>query len=45
MNHSANIQQLEKLIDELQDSLFSFAFFRLGDEKESEDMVQEAFIR
>ena len=45
MNHNANIQQLEKLIDELQDSLFSFAFFRLGDEKESEDMVQEAFIR
>ena len=45
MNKDESIQRLEKLIDELQDSLYSFAFFRLGDEKESEDMVQEVFIR
>lgn len=45
MNKDKSIQQLEKLIDELQDNLFSFAFFRLGDEKEAEDMVQETFIR
>ena len=45
MNQKANIQQIEKLIDELQDGLFSFAFFRLGDEKEAEDVVQDVFIR
>lgn len=45
MNQKANIKQIEKLIDELQDGLFSFAFFRLGDEKEAEDVVQEVFIR
>lgn len=45
MRKDTNIRQLEKLIDEWQDSLYSFAFFRLGDEGAAQDVVQEAFIR
>lgn len=33
------------MIDEWQDSLYSFAFYRLGDEGAAQDVVQEAFIR
>ncbi|MBR5699237.1 MAG: RNA polymerase sigma factor [Prevotella sp.] len=45
MSKSTNINHLEQLIDEWQDSLYSLAFFRLGDEGAAQDVVQEAFIR
>ena len=45
MNKGTDIKQLEQLIDEWQDSLYSLAFFRLGDEGAAQDVVQEAFIR
>ena len=45
MNKGTDIKQLEQLIDEWQDSLYSLAFFRLGDEGAAQDVVQETFIR
>lgn len=45
MSKSTNISHLEQIIDKWQDSLFSLAFFRLGDEGAAQDVVQEAFIR
>lgn len=45
MNKGTDIRHLEQLIDEWQDSLYSFVFFRLGDEGAAQDVVQEAFIR
>lgn len=45
MNKGTDIRQLERIIDEWQDSLYSLAFFRLGDEGAAQDIVQEAFIR
>lgn len=45
MNKGTDIRQLERVIDEWQDRLYSLAFFRLGDEGTAQDVVQEAFIR
>lgn len=45
MNKGTDIRQLERVIDEWQDRLYSLAFFRLGDEGAAQDVVQEAFIR
>lgn len=40
-----NENTLAQIIDEWQDSLYSFAYFRVGDEGVAEDIVQEAFIK
>jgi RNA polymerase sigma factor (sigma-70 family) len=39
------IRQLERIIDEHQHQLFSFAFFRVGSYEVAQDIVQEVFIK
>jgi len=39
------MRQLERIIDEHQQQLFSFAFFRVGSYEVAQDIVQEVFIR
>ena len=38
-------QQLGEWIDEWQESLFRYAFFRRGDRADAEDIVQDAFLK
>lgn len=47
MFHTAQnekITDLERIIDEYQDQLFSFAFFRVGSFDVAQDIVQESFL-
>lgn len=39
------MRQLERIIDEHQQQLFSFAFFRVGSYEAAQDIVQDVFIR
>ena len=39
------MRQLERIIDEHQQQLFSFAFFRVGSYEVAQDIVQDVFIR
>ena len=39
-----DINELERIIDEYQDKLYQFAFFRLGDYSDAQDVVQDAFV-
>lgn len=39
------LQEFEKIITEYQDRLFRFAFFRTGCSADSQDIVQEVFIK
>ena len=39
------MQQLERIIDEHQQQLFSFAFFRVGSYEVAQDIVQDVFIK
>lgn len=39
-----DISELEHIIDEYQDKLYQFAFFRLGDYGQAQDVVQDAFV-
>lgn len=39
-----DINELEQIIDEYQDKLYQFAFFRLGDYSQAQDVVQDAFV-
>jgi RNA polymerase sigma-70 factor (ECF subfamily) len=47
MKQELNIsnQQLGEWIDEWQESLFRYAFFRVGDRADAEDIVQDAFLK
>ena len=38
------IDELERIIEEYQDALFSFAFFRVGSFEIAQDIVQDAFL-
>lgn len=38
-------QQLGEWVDEWQDALFRYAFFRVGDRADAEDIVQDAFLK
>lgn len=40
-----NDRDIERVIDMWQDSLYSFAFYKTGDEGVAQDIVQEAFIK
>ena len=44
-NSKTNIEQLAKWIDEWQEQLFRYAFFRLGNRSDAEDVVQDAFLK
>ncbi|MDR1516911.1 MAG: sigma-70 family RNA polymerase sigma factor [Dysgonamonadaceae bacterium] len=39
------IKELERIIDQRQDALFSFAFFRVGSYEVAQDIVQDVFMR
>jgi RNA polymerase sigma-70 factor, ECF subfamily len=39
------MRQLERIIDEHQQQLFSFAFFRVGSYEVAQDIVQDVFIK
>jgi len=39
------MRQLERVIDEHQQQLFSFAFFRVGSYEVAQDIVQDVFVR
>lgn len=47
MKQQINIttQQLGEWVDEWQESLFRYAFFRVGDRADAEDVVQDAFLK
>jgi RNA polymerase sigma-70 factor (ECF subfamily) len=44
-NGRSRLRELEKVITEFQDQLFRFAFFRTGCYADSQDIVQEVFIK
>jgi RNA polymerase sigma-70 factor, ECF subfamily len=44
-NGRSNLEELENVITEFQDQLFRFAFFRTGCFADSQDIVQEVFIK
>jgi RNA polymerase sigma-70 factor, ECF subfamily len=44
-NGRSKLSELEKVITEFQDQLFRFAFFRTGCFADSQDIVQEVFIK
>ena len=45
LNSGTNIKQLSQWIDEWQEQLFRYAFFRLGNKSDAEDVVQDAFLK
>lgn len=45
MKQTIDINDLESIIDEWQDSLFSFAFFRVGSYDVAQDVVQDVLVR
>ena len=42
---NTKIKELEKIIDEYQNQLFSFAFFRVGSYEIAQDIVQDVFLK
>ena len=45
LNSKTNIKQLGEWIDEWQDQLFRYAFYRVGNRSDAEDVVQDAFLK
>lgn len=45
LNSKTNIEQLAEWIDEWQDQLFRYAFYRVGNRSDAEDVVQDAFLK
>ena len=45
LTQKTNIEQLAEWIDEWQEQLFRYAFFRLGNKSDAEDVVQDAFLK
>ena len=43
--NSNNIEQLAEWIDEWQEQLFRYAFYRVGNRSDAEDIVQDAFLK
>ncbi len=44
-NSSNKLNEFEKVISEFQDQLFRFAFFRIGSLADSQDIVQDVFVK
>ena len=42
---NSKIKELEKIIEEYQNQLFSFAFFRVGSYQIAQDIVQDVFLK
>ena len=45
LNPKTNIEQLAEWIDEWQEQLFRYAFYRVGSRSDAEDIVQDAFLK
>lgn len=45
MKQLTNIERLEEWIDLYQDQLYRYAFFRLGNRDDAEDVLQDAFLK
>ena len=45
LTQKTNIEQLAEWIDEWQEQLFRYAYFRLGNRSDAEDVVQDAFLK
>jgi RNA polymerase sigma-70 factor (ECF subfamily) len=45
LNSKNNIELLARWVDEWQEHLFRYAFFRLGNRTDAEDVVQDAFLK
>lgn len=45
MSENEKLKDLERIIDEYQDSMFRFAFFYTGSSADSQDIVQDLFLR
>jgi RNA polymerase sigma-70 factor (ECF subfamily) len=45
LNSKNNIELLARWVDEWQEQLFRYAFFRLGNRTDAEDVVQDAFLK
>ena len=45
LNSNNNIEQLAEGIDEWQEQLFRYAFYRVGNRSDAEDVVQDAFLK
>lgn len=43
--HTINRKELESWIDQWQEALYRYAFYRIGNRTDAEDAVQEAFIK
>lgn len=44
-NSKTNIEQLAEWIDQWQEQLFRYAFYRVGSHSDAEDIVQDAFLK
>ena len=44
-NSKTNIEQLAEWIDQWQEQLFRYAFYRVGSRSDAEDIVQDAFLK
>lgn len=45
LNSNNNIEQLAGWIDKWQEQLFRYAFYRVGNRSDAEDVVQDAFLK
>lgn len=45
LNSKTNIEQLAEWIDQWQEQLFRYAFYRVGSRSDAEDIVQDAFLK
>ncbi|MBQ8778982.1 MAG: RNA polymerase sigma factor [Alistipes sp.] len=45
LNSNNNIEQLAEWIDEWQEQLFRYAFYRVGNRSDAEDVVQDALLK
>lgn len=45
LNSNNNIEQLAEWIDKWQEQLFRYAFYRVGNRSDAEDVVQDAFLK
>jgi DNA-directed RNA polymerase specialized sigma24 family protein len=45
MKHKIKVKEFEQIVDDYQDSMFSFAFFRTGSYASAQDAVQDVLIK
>jgi DNA-directed RNA polymerase specialized sigma24 family protein len=45
VKHKIKVKEFEQIVDDYQDSMFSFAFFRTGSYASAQDAVQDVLIK